>query len=82
MFQVFIIDPMIKFMCQVDTKENYYEVKRRILFQKGTLTREHVRDLKNDFFAEFECLVHGRTLYLDLKESGICKNIALIPSPS
>lgn len=71
---------MVKFVCQVDNKKDYYEVKKRILFQKGTLIREHVRDLKHEFFAEFECLVHGRTLYLDLKESGICKTIGLIPN--
>lgn len=71
---------MVKFVCQVDNKKDYYEVKKRILFQKGTLIREHVRDLNSEFFAEFECLVHGRTLYLDLKESGICKTIGLIPN--
>lgn len=71
---------MVRFYCILDSKQSYYEVKEKINFQRGSLVREHVRDLKDEFFAELECLVHGRTLYLDLKESGLCKNINLIPN--
>jgi len=71
---------MVRFHCILDDKKKYYEVKEKINFQKGTLVREHVRDLKDEFFAELECLVHGRTLYLDIKESGLCKNLDLLPS--
>lgn len=71
---------MVKFYCRIDDKEKYREVKRKINIQRGTLTRESVRDLKSEFFAELECMVHGRTLYLDLKESGLCKNIGLLPN--
>jgi hypothetical protein len=39
--------------------------------------RERVRELKNDFYVEFEILSHGRTLYRDLKQSNLCKNLIL-----
>jgi len=71
---------MVRFYCILDDKKKYYEVKRKINIQRGTLLRENIRDLKNEFYAELECLVHGRTLYLDLKESGLCKNLNLLPN--
>jgi hypothetical protein len=39
--------------------------------------REKVRDLKNDFYAEFVVLAHGRFLFLDLKQSDLCQNLTL-----
>jgi|DEB0MinimDraft_10_1074344.scaffolds.fasta_scaffold87589_2 hypothetical protein len=71
---------MVRFYCILDDKKKYYEVKRKINIQRGTLLRENIRDLKNEFYAELECLVHGRTLYLDLKASGLCKNLNLLPN--
>ena len=42
--------------------------------------REKIRELKDEYFAEFEIVSYGRTLYLDLKESGLCKHLRLDPN--
>ena len=64
---------MVRFYCRIDDKKKYYEVKRKINLQRGTLLRESIRDLKDEFFAELECLVHGRTLYLDIRNQVFVK---------
>jgi hypothetical protein len=68
---------IVKFLCTTDDKKNYYVIKSKINFNRATIIREKVRDLKNDFFTEIEIISHGRTLYRDLKQSGICKNLFL-----
>lgn len=68
---------LVKFICTTDNKPNYYSIKSKINFNRATIIREKVRDLSNDFNAEFEILSHGRTLYRDLKQSGLCKNLVL-----
>jgi hypothetical protein len=57
---------------------DYYKLKQKFNFQKAVLLRERVRDLKDDFYAEFEVVSQGRTLYRDVKLSGLCKNLQLI----
>ena len=42
--------------------------------------REKVRELRDEFFAEFEIMAFGRTLYRDLKDSGLCKHLRLDPN--
>jgi hypothetical protein len=42
--------------------------------------REKVRELKDEFFAEFEIMAFGRTLYRDLKDGGLCKHLRLDPN--
>jgi hypothetical protein len=68
---------IVKFLCTTDDKKNYYAIKAKINFNRATIIRERVRDLKNDFYTEIEVVSHGRTLYRDLKQSGLCKNLFL-----
>jgi hypothetical protein len=68
---------VIKFGCTTDDKKAYYEIKRKISFHRATLIRERQRDLRDDFFCEFDVLSHGRSLYRELKESGLCKTLVL-----
>jgi len=68
---------LVKFFCNTDNKQNYWEIKSKINFNRATIMRERVRELKNDFYVEFEILSHGRTLYRDLKQSNLCKNLIL-----
>ena len=70
---------LVKFFCNTNDKKDYYQIKSKINFNRATLIRERVRDLKDDFYAEFEIMCHGRTLFLDLKQSGLCKKIFLKP---
>ncbi len=70
---------LVKFFCNTNDKKNYYAIKAKINFNRATIIRERVRDLKNDFYAEFDLACHGRTLFRDLKQSGLCKNISLRP---
>lgn len=69
---------IIKFSCTTDNKKDYYEIKKKIAFHGSTILREKQRDLKDEFFCEFEILSHGRTLYREIKESGVCKTILLL----
>ena len=73
---------VVKFNCTTDDKKNYYEIKRKISFHRATPLREKQRDLKDEFFCEFDVLSHGGSLYRELKESGLCKTILLITDPS
>ena len=68
---------IVKFLCTTDDKKNYHAIKTKINFNRATIIRERVRDLKNDFYTEIEVVSHGRTLYRDLKQSGLCKNLFL-----
>jgi len=69
---------IVKFYCTTANKPHYYKLKQKFNFQKAVLLRERVRDLKDDFHAEFEVVSQGRTLYRDVKQSGLCKNLQLI----
>ena len=42
--------------------------------------REKIRELKDEYFAEFEIITEGRYLYRDLKESGLCNHLRLDPN--
>ena len=68
---------IVKFLCTTDDKKNYYAIKAKINFNRATIIRERVRDLKNDFFTEIEVISHGRTLYRVLKQSARCKHLVL-----
>jgi len=72
---------VVKFTCTTDDKKNFYKIKEKVNFHRATTMREKQRDMKNDFFCEFEILSHGGSLYRELKDSGLCKNILLISQP-
>ena len=55
---------VVKFVLTTDDKQKYHEIKRRIFFSNATITRETVRELKNDFHADLEVLSFGRYLFL------------------
>ena len=71
---------VVKFVLTTDDKQKYHELKRRIFFSNATITRETVRELKNDFHADLEVLSFGRYLFLEIKESGKCKTLRLDPN--
>jgi hypothetical protein len=71
---------VVKFVCTTDDKQKYHKIKEKIFFTRSTIMREKIRELKDEYFAEFEVLSHGRYLYRDLKESGLCKHLRLDPN--
>ncbi|NBO36014.1 hypothetical protein EBU91_00480 [bacterium] len=68
---------VVKFFCNTNNKKDYYQIKEKINHNRATVMREKVRDLRNDFYAEFVVISHGRFLFLDLKQSGFCQNLTL-----
>ena len=60
----------IRFVCSTDDKQKYYKIKEKIFHTQSTIMREKVRELKDEFFAEFEIMSFGRTLYRYLKDNG------------
>jgi hypothetical protein len=70
----------IRFVCTTDDKQKYHKIKEKIFHTRSTIMREKVRELRDEFFAEFEIMAFGRTLYRDLKDSGLCKHLRLDPS--
>ena len=70
----------IRFVCSTDDKQKYYKIKEKIFHTQSTIMREKVRELKDEFFAEFEIMAFGRTLYRDLKDSGLCNHLRLDPN--
>jgi hypothetical protein len=71
---------VVRFVCTTSDKKKYYLIKEKIFFSRATIIREKVRDLKDEFFAEFEVLSQGRFLYMDLKSSGLCHHLRLDPN--
>jgi len=71
---------IIRFVCTTDDKQKYYKIKERIFQTQSTIMREKVRELKDEFFAEFEIMAFGRTLYRYLKDNGLCKHLRLDPN--
>jgi len=71
---------VVRFVCTTDTKQKYYEIKQKIFHARATIMREKIRELKDEYFAEFEIVSFGRTLYLELKESGLCNHLRLDPN--
>ncbi len=71
---------IVKFYCTIDNKESYNSIKSKIVFQRGTILREIVRDLKNDFHVKLEVVTSGSFLYNDIEKSGLCKTLQLMPS--
>lgn len=69
----------IRFVCTTDDKQKYHKIKEKIFHTRSTIMREKVRELRDEFFAEFEIMAFGRTLYRDLKDSGLCKHLRLDP---
>ena len=70
----------IRFVCTTDDKQKYHKIKEKIFHTRSTIMREKVRELRDEFFAEFEIMAFGRTLYRDLKDSGLCKHLRLDPN--
>jgi hypothetical protein len=71
---------VVRFVCTTSDKAKYYKIKEKVFFSRGTLLREKVRDLKDEFFAEFEVISEGRFLYRDIKEAGLCDHMRLDPN--
>ena len=71
---------VVRFVCSTDDKQKYHKIKEKIFFTRSTIMREKIRELKDEYFAEFEIVSYGRTLYLDLKECGLCKHLRLDPN--
>ena len=46
----------IRFVCCTDDKKKYYKIKEKIFHTQSTIMREKVRELKDEFFAEFDLL--------------------------
>jgi hypothetical protein len=69
---------VVKFILTTVDKKDYYEIQRIINFHRATIVRERVRDLLDEFHCELEVLSHGRSLYRQLKDSGLCKTIQLL----
>ncbi len=71
---------VVKFVLTTDDKQKYYAIQKRIYFSNATITRETVRELKDEFHAEMEVMSFGRYLFLEIKESGNCKTLRLDPN--
>ena len=71
---------VVRFVCTTDNKADYYKIKEKIFHTGSTIMREKIRELKDEYFAEFEIMSHGRFLYRDLKESNLCKHLRLDPN--
>ena len=71
---------VVRFVCITDTKQKYYEIKQKIFHARATIMREKIREMKDEYFAEFEIVSYGRTLYRDLKDSDLCKHLRLDPN--
>ena len=71
---------VVRFVCSTDNKADYYKIKEKIFHTNATIMREKIRELKDEYFAEFEIMSYGRTLYRDLKESKVCKYMRLDPN--
>ena len=69
---------VVKFILTTVDKKDYYEIQRIVNFHRATIVRERVRDLLDEFHCELEVLSHGRSLYRQLKDSGLCKTILLL----
>lgn len=69
---------VVKFILTTVDKKDYYEIQRIINFHRATVMRERVRDLLDEFHCELEVISHGRSLYRQLKDSGLCKTILLL----
>ena len=72
------IDMVVKFILTTESKPDYYEIQRKVNFHRATVVREKIRDMINEFHCELEILSHGRSLYRELKDSGLCKTIHLL----
>jgi hypothetical protein len=68
---------VVKFILTTVDKKDYYEIQRIVNFHRATVMRERVRDLLDEFHCELEVISHGRSLYRQLKDSGLCKTIQL-----
>lgn len=71
---------VVRFVCTTDNKADYYKIKEKIFRTGSTIMREKIRDLKSEYFAEFEIISEGRFLYRDLKESNLCRHMRLDPN--
>lgn len=71
---------VVRFVCTTDTKQKYYEIKQKIFHARATIIREKIREMKDEYFAEFEIVSYGRTLYRELKDSSLCNHLRLDPN--
>ena len=71
---------VVKFVCTTDDKQKYHKIKELIFFSRATIMREKIRELRDEYFAEFEIVSYGRYLYRELKDSGLCKHLRLDPN--
>jgi len=70
----------IRFLCHFNNKVLHEEVKQKVFFARGTVIREKVRDLRDDFYAEMEIGVHGSSLYKEIVERNFAVKTFLLTS--
>jgi hypothetical protein len=68
----------VKFICFTDKKESHNEIKRKLFFAGGAITREKVKDLSSGFEGELEMVCEGGTLYRELKESELAIRTTIV----
>jgi hypothetical protein len=68
----------IKCICKTEGKQNHEEIKRKIYFAGGAITREKVHETSRHFSGELEFVSEGGTLYRELKESELVININIV----
>lgn len=68
----------IRFVCYTNNKASHDEVKRKLFFAGGAITREKVRDLGSGYTSELEMICEGPTLYRELKDSELCVKVSLL----
>lgn len=68
----------IKCICKTDSKQNHDEVKRKIYFAGGAITREKVYEMSKSFTGELEFVSEGGTLFRELKDSPLVTIINIL----
>jgi len=68
----------IKFKCFTNSKQNHEEIKRKLFFAGGAITREKVKDITSGFEGELEMVCEGGTLYRELKESELAIKTTIV----
>ena len=68
----------VRFVCHTDNKASHDEVKRKLFFAGGAITREKVRELSSGYISEMEMICEGSTLYRELKDSELCIKVTLL----
>ena len=68
----------VRFVCHMDNKASHDEVKRKLFFAGGAITREKVHEMSKSFTGELEFVSEGGTLYRELKDSPLVTIINIV----